>query len=85
MRPKPLQLTATSVEKTEQFGPGLRVVLIKNVGSNNVYIDFESTVDTGTAYLLEAGETLTIEYDFVRLHYKTSLGTSTLHVIKILQ
>ena len=79
-----MKLNATSVEQNEQFGPALKAALLKNVGANNVYLDFDNPVTT-ESYLLEAGETLTIEYDFVRLFYKTNSGTSTIHVLKILQ
>jgi enhancing lycopene biosynthesis protein 2 len=85
MRPKPLQLTATTDEKTEKVGPALRALMIKNVGSNNVYIDFDNAIVTTESYLLEAGETITMEYDFINLYYKTASGTSTLHCIKIVQ
>lgn len=85
MRPKPLVLTATVTEQSEQFGPALKVAMFKNIGANDVYIDFDNAIDTNTAYVLEAGETLTIEYDFVRLFYKATSGTSRIHVIKIIQ
>lgn len=85
MRPKPLVLNATTTEQTEQFGPALRVAMLKNIGANDVYIDFDNPVDTNNSYVLEAGETLTIEYDFIRLFYKAASGTSRIHVIKIIQ
>lgn len=85
MRPKPLQLTATTSNQSEQMGPGLKAVMIKNIGSNNVYIDFDKTVDTSLSYLMEAGETVTIEHPFVNFHYQAANGTSAMYVIKILQ
>ncbi len=59
MRPKPLVLTATATEAVEQFGPALRVAMMKNIGANDVYIDFDNPVDANNSYVLEAGETLT--------------------------
>ena len=84
MRPKPFILDVTATEQSEQFGPALRVAMMKNIGSNDVLIDFDNPVHS-ESYLLEAGETLTIEYDFIRLFYKTASGTSRIHVIKIIQ
>lgn len=85
MRPKPLQLTATTTSQNAQMGPGLRSLLIKNVGANDVYIDFDKDIDSSASYLLEAGETVTLEYDFVKFYYKAASGTSALHLIKIIQ
>lgn len=84
MRPKPLILNASDTEQSEQFGPALKVAMLKNIGANDVLIDFDNPVHE-ESYLLEAGETLTIEYDFIRLFYKTASGTSRIHVIKIIQ
>ena len=84
MRPKPLQLAVTTDEQTTQMGPSLKALLIKNIGSNTVYVDFDNPIVTAQSYPLEPGETLTMEWDFVRLHYKGA-GTSTLNIIKIIQ
>jgi len=81
MRPKPFQLTGTTSEQTEKIGPALRTILIKNVGSNTVLLDFDNPVHSDS-YPLEAGETLTMEWSFIYLHYK---GASTLNIIKVLQ
>lgn len=85
MRPKPVKLSATTSEKTEQLGPALRGVLIKNIGTTDCYIDFDNAIDTDNSYVLESGEHLTVEWDFIQLHYQTASGTTTLHLIKVIQ
>lgn len=85
MRPKPLTVTATTNSQTEKVGPALRALMIKNIGSNSVYIDFDDPIDTNNSYVLEAGETLTMEYDFINLYYQALTGTSKLHLLKIVQ
>jgi hypothetical protein len=85
MRPKPFVVTATTDTQQVQVGPGLKAVMIKNIGSNDVYIDFDNTVDTNNSYVLESGETLSVEYSFIQLFYKALTGTSKMHVIKIIQ
>lgn len=85
MRPKPIQLTATTTASSEQIGPAIRELMIKNQGSNDVYIDFDQPINTTNSYLLEAGETLNMSFTFINLYYKAAAGTSTLHCIKILQ
>lgn len=85
MRPLPRQLSATTTEQTHQVGPGMKALMIKNTGNNDVYVDFDNAIDTSNSYLLEAGETLTLEFGFIDFHYKAVTGTSTLHIIKIIQ
>lgn len=78
-------LNATTDQQIEKIGPALRALMVKNVGANDIYIDFDSAIDTNNSYLLEAGETLTMEYDFINLYYQAASGTSRLHCIKIIQ
>lgn len=84
MRPKPIKIDCTTDEASEKIGPALRALMIKNVGANDVYIDFDNPI-TAESYVLEAGETMTMEYDFILLYHKAVSGTSTLHGIKIIQ
>jgi hypothetical protein len=84
MRPKPVKLSATTTEATYKLGPSLRSVMIRNDGGSQVYIDFDNPIDTDNSYLMEAGEVLTIEYNFINLHYQAT-GTATLSIIKIIQ
>lgn len=84
MRPKPVIATATSTENTEIFGVNLSETLIKNQGTTDCVIDFDSAISAGS-YLLEAGEVLSIAWPFTTLYYKTASGTTTLYIIKIFQ
>lgn len=84
MRPKPLILDATTDQQVEKVGPSLRAIMMKNIGANDVLLDFDNDIVAGS-YVIEAGETLTLEYDFINLYYKTSGGTSRLHCIKVVQ
>lgn len=84
MRPKPILLTATSTEQEKQLGPALKGVMIKNYGGVDVLVDFDNPI-TANSYLLEAGETLTINDAFIDLHYKTTSGTSSLYLIRVTQ
>lgn len=84
MRPKPILLTATQTEQEKQLGPSLRGVMIKNYGGSDVLVDFDNPINENS-YLLEAGETLTINDGFIDLHYKTSTGTSSLYLIRVTQ
>lgn len=85
MRPKPVKLSATTSEQTIQLGPALRSMMLKNNGGSDVYIDFDNAIDTDNSYVLEAGETLTIDYNFINLHYQGVNGTATLYMLKIIQ
>lgn len=85
MRPKPFVITATTDEQLVKIGPGLRALMVKNIGANDVYIDFDNAIDINESYVLEAGETITIEYGFVNLYYQALSGTSKIHLIKIIQ
>lgn len=85
MRPKSIQLTATSTAQERQMGPALRHMVITNAGPADVYVDFDETVTTSTGYLIPAGGALSGEFNFIRLYYMTGGGTAKLHVIKVTQ
>lgn len=85
MRPKPFVLNVTTDQQIEKVGPALKALMVKNIGANDVYIDFDNPIDTNNSYVIEAGETLTLEYDFINLYHKGVSGTSRLHLIKIIQ
>lgn len=80
-----MKLNATTTEQTEQLGPALRSVMIRNDGGAKVYIDFDNAIDTNNSYILEIGETLTMDWNFVQLHYQAVTNTATLSIIKIIQ
>lgn len=79
-----MQLSATTTEQVEQVGPACRALMLKNVGSNDVWIDFDKAIDTSESWLLEAGETMSMDFSFIRLYYK-GVGNSTVHILKVLQ
>lgn len=83
--PRPVVLSATTTEQNELFGAGLTGIHIKNIGSQDILLDFDRPI-SGDSYLLETGEFLDFNLrPFVRLYYKTSSGTSTIHLIKLFQ
>lgn len=84
MRIKPFQLSVTTDEQVAQIGPALKAVLIKNMGNNTVYVDFDNPIVTNQSYPLEAGETLSVEWQFIRMYYKGT-GASVLNLIKVIQ
>ena len=78
------KLDVTSSENTHLMGVGIREVHIKNQGVTDCQIEFDGAVSTDS-YLLEAGETLSVEHPVIRLHFKTASGTTTLYVLKLTQ
>lgn len=75
------KLSATSTEDSHLLGVGLKSVLIKNQGANDCLIEFDVAIDSDS-YLLESGESLSIDSMFIRLFYKTNSGTTILYLIK---
>lgn len=84
MRPKPMQLTVTTSEQVEALGPGMRALMLKNVGNNDCWIDFDKAIDESQSYLLEAGETMTMDFGFIRMYYK-GVGATKIHLVKVIQ
>lgn len=80
-RPTPLKLTVTTAEANTNFGVGITAIHVKNQGNTDCLIDFDNAT-SANSYLLEAGETLFLENRFIRLYYKTNVGTTTLYIIK---
>jgi len=73
-------ISVTSTENTELFGSGVKGILIKNQGATDCIIEFDKAIDSNS-YLLEAGETLSLDHPVIRLHFKTASSTTSLYVI----
>lgn len=83
-RPKGIKLSATTTEQSEVIGVGLRALQIKNIGDDDVLIEFDAAINANS-YLLQAGEIFTIEHPFITLYYKANASTATLYLIKVIQ
>lgn len=78
------KLSVTSSENTHLIGVGMKELHIKNQGTTDCQVGFDEAI-SDDSYLLEAGETITIEFPIIRLYFKTASGTTTLYIIKLLQ
>ena len=58
---------------------------IANKGNKDCYVDFDNSIDTDNSYLLESGESITIDFAFIRLYFKAVKDTTELYIMKIIQ
>ena len=83
--PDPRVLSATTTQGSFAIGSGISDFILKNVGNDNVYIDFDADIDANS-YLLSAGETMNFtNITFTRLMYKADSSTATLYIILVKQ
>lgn len=85
MRPKTIQLTATTTAQNQQLGPSLQSLVILNDGAADVYVDFDNDATTTTGYKIPAGGTLSGDFKFINMSYITATGTATLYLIRVTQ
>ena len=78
------RISVTSTENTLALGDFVQDIHLKNIGAADCFIGFDLAIDTNISYVLEAGEALNIDEARIRrLHFKTSSGTTTLHLLKM--
>lgn len=77
------KLSATTSEQTHAFGNGIRSIHVRNDGAGNVQLAFDRDIDADS-YLLDSGESISIETPVITLHYKGD-ATATLYVIALRQ
>jgi hypothetical protein len=83
MSPKSKKLSVTSSEDTYLMGAGLKAFTVINEGTTTCQVDFDRSV-TDDSWQLLAGQGIELEASVIRLFFKTSSGTTTLRVLKVL-
>ena len=79
---KPVKIAVTSSASSSNIATTAHETLLKNVGPEDCFIDFDTDI-SDDSYLLEVGEALVIEGIIQKLWHKTSSGTATIYVIKL--
>ena len=82
-RPLSKQISPTTTENTILLGTGYSTLYIKNTGPGDCYIEFDKAVDTASSYVLESGETIILDQNVIRLHYRTVNRTAKIYILKI--
>lgn len=73
------RLSATTTEQELQFPVKMKRVVLRNLGSDSVDVEFNNAVD-GDSFRIPSGEQLEINTTFDVLHYKCPSSTATLGV-----
>ena len=82
MRIKAQKISVTTSEARSEMATGAKELIIKNQGTVDCLLEFDVAI-TDNAYLLEAGESLTVESVAQHINYKTESGSTTLYVLKL--